>query len=111
MSLGRPLRRPRAEPDDDPLSGVANFFDLGIVFALGFMLALIAYTRLEARSPKPAGEPVPQANQTLDRYRPGTGQSTGRGQRLGIAWRLESGEVVYVPDTSMPDTPPTPSKP
>lgn len=98
MSLGRPLRRPRVDADDDPLSGVANFFDLGIVFALGFILALIAYARLEARSPRPAGEPVPDALNALDRYRPGTGQSTGRGQRLGVAWRLDNGEVVYVPD-------------
>ncbi|MCX7704585.1 MAG: DUF2149 domain-containing protein, partial [Planctomycetota bacterium] len=33
-------------PDDDPLQGVANFFDLGVVFALGFLLALLVYLGL-----------------------------------------------------------------
>lgn len=109
MSLGRPgqrtLRRPRTDLDDDPLSGVANFFDLGVVFALGFILALIGYARLESKSPRPAGEAVPDALERLDRYRPGDGRSTGRGQRLGVAWRLDNGDVVYVPEDTPPRAP------
>jgi hypothetical protein len=34
----RALRRLAEDSGDDPLQGVANFFDLGIVFALGFMV-------------------------------------------------------------------------
>lgn len=92
----------RAQTDDDPLSGVANFFDLGVVFALGFMLALIGYSQLEQRDVQERpeqGEQTPEQQQKkLDRYRVSTSKGQGKGQRLGVAWRLESGEVVYVPE-------------
>ena len=33
----------REEDDDDPLSGVANLFDVAMVFALGLMVMLLLY--------------------------------------------------------------------
>lgn len=33
----------RDEDDDDPLSGVANLFDVAMVFALGLMVMLLLY--------------------------------------------------------------------
>ena len=35
--------RRRREEDDDPLSGVANLFDVAMVFALGLMVMLLMY--------------------------------------------------------------------
>ncbi len=77
---------------DDPLQGVANFFDLGIVFALGFMLALIAALGLPSL-------PVRTKDAVeMQRHREGAARLDGEGVRLGTAYRLKSGEVVYVPD-------------
>lgn len=95
--------------DDDPLDGVANLFDLGIVFALGFMLALLTYLglpRLSRASPSGAagdaksrtGETIRDDAQTLPRYRVSRETSEGEGVRLGTAYRLPGGEVIYVPD-------------
>ena len=33
----------RDEEDEDPLSGVANLFDVAMVFALGLMVMLLLY--------------------------------------------------------------------
>jgi len=94
--------------DDDPLDGVANLFDLGIVFALGFMLALLTYLGLPRLSRGPpnqagdaksrTGETVRDDAQMLPRYRVSRETSEGEGVRLGTAYRLPGGEVIYVPD-------------
>ncbi len=95
--------------DDDPLSGVANFFDLGIVFALGFLLALVAYLGLpelvlkqEVTLVKNPGTPemeiIRKTGTRIERYRVSREKLGGEGERLGIAYRLKSGEVLYVPE-------------
>lgn len=38
----RKIRR-MGDSSDDSLEGVANLLDLGVVFALGFLLALLAH--------------------------------------------------------------------
>lgn len=106
----REIRRPGAGEGDDPLQGVANFFDLGIVFALGFLLALLAYLGLPellqdgdttpARNPgTPHMEIIRKKGVKLERYRVARETLGGEGVRLGTAWRLRSGEVIYVPDS------------
>lgn len=105
------MRRIRrlGEEESDPLQGVANLFDLGVVFALGFMVALIAYLGLPellerkdvtlVKNPgTPRMEIIRKKGKRLDRYRVGTKQLGGEGEKLGTAYRLASGEVVYVPE-------------
>lgn len=102
-------RRRLGATDDDPLSGVANFFDLGIVFSLGFMLTLAT---LMGAAPKGKGE-AEKARDAFDsktakqaRLRESNERLRGAGERLGTAYRLANGEVVYVPDqTSAPSKP------
>ena len=110
----RKLRR-IGSGEDDPLDGVANFFDLGVIFALGFMVPLLARQAHKelTQTPAPSTDTASaQAPATLDRvrvprYRPSADRLSGDGQRLGVAYRLASGEVVYVPDgvTTPPGSP------
>ena len=49
---------------------------------------------------QPDMEMVVKRGKKIERLRASDEQGWGRGQRLGTAYRLESGEVVYVPDGS-----------
>ncbi len=41
--MNRKGKRREGDDDDDPLSGVANLFDVAMVFALGLMVMLLLY--------------------------------------------------------------------
>jgi hypothetical protein len=49
---------------------------------------------------QPDMEMIVKRGQKIERLRASDEQGWGRGQRLGTAYRLESGEVVYVPEGS-----------
>lgn len=99
-------RRWETALDDDPLAGLVNLFDLWMVFSIALLLALVNYFRLpellsresSTTSNNPAVESLRQQTHKLDHFRESHDQLTGEGQRLGTAYRLKSGEVVYVPD-------------
>lgn len=108
MKKASHIRRVGEAGDDDPLQGVANFFDLGIVFALGFMIALIAYIGLpeliqkeDFTLVKDPGtkqmEIIQKKGQKISRYRVSKETAGGEGELLGTAYRLANGEVIYVP--------------
>lgn len=91
-----------ATPDDDPLAGLVNLFDLWMVFSIALLLALVAASRLTdaSRSAQASGPQAPaeDAANKLEHFRASRDKLTGEGQRLGTAYRLKNGEVVYVPD-------------
>ncbi|MCA8959933.1 MAG: DUF2149 domain-containing protein [Planctomycetes bacterium] len=101
----RSIRRLRRRTED-PLEGLANFFDLGLVFALAFMVALLAsLQRIEIVERAPmkvtdpaSGEAVDADRTRIDRYRESRSTRGGEGTRLGTAYRLRSGEVIYIPE-------------
>ena len=91
--------------DDDPLSGVANLFDAAMVFAVALLVALVARLDLEpnqASTGEAAGRPgletLRKEGALLERYQESNEQGGGDGVRLGMAYRLASGEIVYVPE-------------
>jgi hypothetical protein len=102
-------RRWDAIVEDDPLAGLINLFDLWMVFSIALLLSLAVYLK----SPPPsAGSAQSQTAATglslhelisnrakqLPHYRESRDELSGEGERLGTAYRLKSGEVVYVPD-------------
>ena len=109
-------RRRLVDGDDDILDGVANFFDLGLIFGLGFMLALMASAGAaasgtaqpaatedgRAAAAPDADAAVPRDSQPLPRYRLGRSRAAGDGVKLGTAYRLPSGDVVCVPEGEPP---------
>ncbi len=96
--------------EEDPLTGLANLFDAGIVFAVALLLAVVSYYSLpellkedsEVTLVKNPGTPnmeiIRKKGVRLERYRVTEEKIGGEGRRLGVCYRLKSGEVVYVPE-------------
>jgi hypothetical protein len=100
------------ESEDDPMSGVANLFDVAMVFAIALLMALvISYNIPELLTPeasvtivKNPGDPNMQIiikNMDQIQILNMTDKIAG-GQRtkMGTAYRLENGMVVYVPENA-----------
>ena len=108
----RPSRRKSrfsGEEDSDPLSVVVNLFDVAMVFAVALMVAFAIQSRMtefltaeDATFVKNAGKPdmeiIIKKDNKVTRYKSEKAEGTGKGQRVGIAYRLESGEIIYVPE-------------
>lgn len=97
--------------DNDPMSVVGNLFDVAMVFALALMVALVTrYNMTEmfssedftmVKNPgKENMEIIVRYGESIDRYTPSENQSgEGRkGRRVGTAYELENGEIIYVPE-------------
>ena len=112
MSGARVSSRARTREDrgGDPLDGLVNLFDLGIVLAVAFLLAALSSVKL---SPSVLRENKAQARQAQqDRARDSVVQRkgqrsgpirlregdkvVGRGKRLGTVYRLEDGRTIIV---------------
>lgn len=96
--------------DDDPMTGVANLFDIGLVFIVGLLMTLFSAYRLQDLFDQTSAMTImkKQASGEMEII---TKQGTqikatkvtretakGMGSRLGVAYRLEDGSMVYVPD-------------
>ncbi len=100
-------------PDDsDPLAGVVNLFDASMVLVVALILALAGSASLAEVAARmstrditivtnpgqPDMEMIVKRGQRIERLRASDEFGAGRGRRLGVAYRLESGEVIYVPE-------------
>jgi hypothetical protein len=112
--------RLRMLDDDDPIAGFANLFDVAMVLAVALLVAMELYLRVPAlldskqdvtvvvQTRDGGMEIVTRKAETLTRYRVSQDEARGEGVRLGTAYRLESGEVVYVPESAAPEAAPAP---
>lgn len=109
---GRSSRRRHIGDDDEqnPLTGVANLFDIAMVFSVALLVALVmSYQLPELLSPtenitivknpgqkdmqmiiKEEGKPIEILNMTNE-------LGSGSGEALGTAYRLADGSIIYVP--------------
>jgi hypothetical protein len=110
----RALRFARRRDDgswqEDPLSGVANLFDISLAFIVAMVAAL--YSMMGAPSmldPQSSWtmtrttadgrmEIVRKDGKTIKVERVSDKKLSGDGDRLGVAYRLPDGKVVYVPE-------------
>lgn len=109
MRRGNLLRK---EEDNDPMSVVGNLFDVAMVFAVALMVALVTrYSMTEifsqedftiVKNPgKENMEIITKEGETVNRYTPSENQDAkegSRGRRIGIAYELENGEIIYIPE-------------
>ena len=107
----RSLFAPEGE-EIDPMSSLTNLFDVAMVFAVALMVALVTRFQLtellsqeDFTMVKNPGteqmEIITKKGETIERYTPSdqAAQQQGtRGQRVGVAYKLESGEIIYVPE-------------
>jgi hypothetical protein len=93
-----PHANSRQDRAGDPLDGLVNLFDIGIVLAVAFLIAGLGLTldqhthRLQQRGPA-AQE---QQTQTLPAPSSSAPAASGRGQPVGTVYRLSDGRLVYV---------------
>lgn len=110
-----PRARQREDRGGDPLDGLVNLFDLGIVLSVGFLLAALSSLNLDDLLTSRA-KAIQRADQVVvkpgERARPLTqpqGRVIGRGREVGKVYRLADGRLVYVEQASAPVLTPTPT--
>jgi hypothetical protein len=97
-----PRSRRREDRAGDPLDGLVNLFDLGIVLSVAFLLAALSSLHLGGTITKhglhasTAQQVVVKRGQTLAPLPPPGARTIGRGTEAGIVYRLSNGELVYV---------------
>jgi len=97
-----PRARARDDRAGDPLDGLVNLFDLGIVLSVAFLLAALSSLDLTSTLTKqgkaPAANPVVAGkNQQVKDIKLQPGQRVvGRGKPLGTVYRLANGRTVIV---------------
>ncbi|MGP1621217.1 MAG: DUF2149 domain-containing protein [Candidatus Cryptobacteroides sp.] len=98
--------------DFDIMSVVGNLFDVAMVFAVALMVALVSrYNMTEmfstedftmVKNPgKQNMEIITKKGKTIERYTPSNDQTNtdgAKGRKVGIAYELENGEIIYVPE-------------
>lgn len=103
---------PTDESEEDPLTGIANLFDVSVVFIVGLMVSLFSVYRMgELINPESEvtmvltnargeQEIITRKGTEIEAYRVTPEElAGGDGERLGIAYRLPDGQVIYVPET------------
>ena len=101
----------RRDPDSpDPMSGVVNLFDAAVVFIAALLLALMTVfdakeifskdTNMTMVKRNDRGEMtvIRKKGRRIKAVKMTREQAEGRGTRLGTAYRLEDGSMIYVPE-------------
>jgi hypothetical protein len=106
-----PRARNRGDRAGDPLDGLVNLFDLGIVLSVAFLLAALsslhlggAITKHGLRAPA-TNEIVVKPGQTVAPLPTPGARTIGRGTQAGVVYRLANGELVYVQQAPTKKTP------
>jgi hypothetical protein len=117
-----PRARSRPDRGGDPLDGLVNLFDLGIVLSVAFLLAALSSLRLDdiltnervevIRNTSRGQQIITREGQKVTRIQLQPGQRVvGRGDRIGSVYRLNDGRIVYVEDGAAPPAGSTPAPP
>jgi hypothetical protein len=85
----------------DPLDGLVNLFDVGMILAVAFLIAGLGLTlnlktgSLEKRTPATAATAAARGGRVLPSPA-GAPSASGRGVQVGRVYRLPDGTLVYV---------------
>jgi hypothetical protein len=92
----------------DPLDGLVNLFDLGVVLAVGFLVAALASLNLSGllsnnnvtivQNPGSGHETIiVKKGSHTEILHPTARQASGQGQKVGSVYKLKDGRLIYVP--------------
>ncbi|UDQ98751.1 DUF2149 domain-containing protein [Lentisphaerota bacterium WC36G] len=99
--------------DNNPLSLMANLFDVAMVFAVALMVAFVVRMKMtefltdqDVSFVKNAGkkdmEIIVKKKNKIERYKAENSQKKatgdGKGKRVGIAYQLDNGDIIYIPE-------------
>jgi len=109
--MARKNRRNKTNEDHDPLSVLTNLFDVAMVFAVALMVALVTrfnmtevFSKEDFTMVKNPGteqmEIITKKGNKIEKYKSSKEEtsSDSRGKRVGIAYQLDNGEIIYVPE-------------
>jgi hypothetical protein len=101
-----PRARLRGDRGGDPLDGLVNLFDLGIVLAVAFLLAalqsvnltdLLTHNNVTVLRTEASGQTIIVKNGDQIKTVQLSGKTAaGSGQKVGAVYRLADGRLVYV---------------
>jgi hypothetical protein len=107
----RKRRLLQTNEDHDPLSVLTNLFDIAMVFAVALMVALVTryqmnefFSKDDFTMVKNPGteqmEIITKKGEKIEKYKPSddTKNSGTRGKRVGVAYQLDDGQIIYVPE-------------
>jgi hypothetical protein len=80
----------------DPLDGLVNLFDIGIVLAVAFLIAGLGLTLNQDTHSPQRRAPSARRTQTLPSPSSSAPAASGHGQPVGTVYRLGNGQLVYV---------------
>jgi hypothetical protein len=104
------LPSPDEIAEEDPLAGIANLFDVSVVFIVGLMLTLFSVYRMSdlvdsksevtmvKTNAQGEREIIVKKGKQITAYKVTGKTAAGNGERLGTAYRLSNGQVIYVPE-------------
>jgi len=95
-----PRARRHEDRAGDPLDGLVNLFDLGIVLAVGFLLAALASLnvlgQLAQHGLRSPDQITVKPDEQVKDVPPNGQRVVGRGQEIGKVYRLNDGRLIYV---------------
>jgi hypothetical protein len=96
--------------DDDPMNGIVNLFDISLVFIVTLLLTLFSVFNMGEllneksnitimkKSDNGRLEIITKKGKSIKAVKMSQTQAEGKGQRLGTAYKLENGTMIYVPE-------------
>lgn len=99
------------QEDEDPITGVANLFDVAMVFSVALIVAMVSFMNMTdfftsqdmtiVKNPgKENMEIIRKNGKKIEKYKASevSSKSNGKGRKIGTAYELENGEIIYIPD-------------
>jgi hypothetical protein len=99
------------EDDTDPMAMVSNLFDIAMVFAVALMVAMVTrfnmkemFSKEDFTMVKNPGteqmEIITKKGGKIETYKASDSEkkSGTKGKRVGTAYQLENGEIIYIPE-------------
>ena len=97
--------------DENPLAMLTNLFDVAMVFAVALMVAIVTHFNMNeifssedytiVKNPgTPEMEVITKKGGEVTKLKASeqTDDKSARGERVGTAYRLQNGDIIYIPD-------------